>query len=491
MSFFELLEQILPRFIRLNQGLDKNLELQHHDDQFCYIKWLPGFICIPGTIPLRDFQETNSLHCAFPMNAASAICANLLLSSNDSQDILQLLDLCCCPGAKFQMIGDLLNDSSLMVGVDISSNRIDLFKSLMKKTLYHRMNRLILNNTDIINYDGKINCGVNIKSDCVTQNKLSIPRQLVFMCDGTLFNTSSNDEKDILKIELGTLRYDSIVAIEEIGFNFNRYKSNKSSRAREKKRLDEIQQSFYGGNDEKYSTSNDCSKPMKKRRNEQQSQYVELSIPSYFDLVLVDAECTHDASYSHMKFINNNSEIENNDSTKLFKSFKPHASLSSEEDRDKLYKLQCDLIKNGFKQLKNGGVLVYSTCSQEESQNEDVIRALLENEPTALLIDIANELTQNHIEKINDDNHSFDGNRIEDILSLSSEDLHNLLKKLSQTEVQELSIKVCSWCSSLSAPIFRLGTLPQTIKLGYFGGLSGHFIAKIYKSTDSVYDKVL
>lgn len=41
--------------------------------------------------------------------------------------------------------------------------------------------------------------------------------------------------------------------------------------------------------------------------------------------------------------------------------------------------------RNGFRLLKPGGTLVYSTCSLSLQQNEDIVQYLLRTEPHALL----------------------------------------------------------------------------------------------------------
>ena len=46
---------------------------------------------------------------------------------------------------------------------------------------------------------------------------------------------------------------------------------------------------------------------------------------------------------------------------------------------------QLDILVSGYEVLKPGGVLVYSTCSLESEENEDLVAAFLERTPTAAL----------------------------------------------------------------------------------------------------------
>lgn len=66
--------------------------------------------------------------------------------------------------------------------------------------------------------------------------------------------------------------------------------------------------------------------------------------------VIVDAQCTHDGSVVHvLKNVKNkwlNHDLDQYDEIKL----------------ENLYQLQLDLIVNGFKNLRIGGILIYCTC---------------------------------------------------------------------------------------------------------------------------------
>eukprot|EP00742_Colponemidia_sp_Colp-10_P010233 GILJ01011228.1.p1 GENE.GILJ01011228.1~~GILJ01011228.1.p1 ORF type:complete len:321 (+),score=27.12 GILJ01011228.1:66-965(+) len=102
----------------------------------------------------------------------------------------------------------------------------------------------------------------------------------------------------------------------------------------------------------------------------------------WYDRVLVDAECTHDGSLKHVfKF-----------STSW--GWDTFARRVLDPERiSTITSLQKQLLANGFKMLKDGGTLVYSTCSFCRSQNEDVVGWLLENNTNAQLVPIAEAAT--------------------------------------------------------------------------------------------------
>jgi len=55
---------------------------------------------------------------------------------------------------------------------------------------------------------------------------------------------------------------------------------------------------------------------------------------------------------------------------------------------DRMAKIQYKLLKNAYRLLKKGGILVYSTCTLEPKENEGIIHQLLKENPDAKLLNI-------------------------------------------------------------------------------------------------------
>ena len=202
-------------------------------------------------------------------------------------------------------------------------------------------------------------------------SKEFLTRCRLFCSDGTTFHNNVNNNR-------GELIFDSIAELEEDSYKkgSNRKRMNKSARARERKRLKTIESSSSVIGDELTSK-------------------LETEV---FDRVLVDAECSTDGSTKHLleqikKRDKNNDRgpcgLSSGVSTKLI-----HESGGTLE---KLHALQRDLISQGFRNLKPGGILVYSTCSLSRFQNEEIVSYLISCFPTAFIIpfssnDVSKEL---------------------------------------------------------------------------------------------------
>ncbi|XP_057718902.1 uncharacterized protein LOC130933303 [Arachis stenosperma] len=95
-----------------------------------------------------------------------------------------------------------------------------------------------------------------------------------------------------------------------------------------------------------------------------------------YDKVLVDAECTHDGSVKHIHKFENWG----------WGTFQRRV-LDAERTHN-LHVLQLNLLRNGFRLLKVGGSLVYSTSSLTLVQNEDVVEHFLKENVNAELAEI-------------------------------------------------------------------------------------------------------
>eukprot|EP00048_Salpingoeca_helianthica_P024258 m.30858 g.30858 ORF g.30858 m.30858 type:complete len:387 (+) comp9274_c0_seq2:1657-2817(+) len=93
-----------------------------------------------------------------------------------------------------------------------------------------------------------------------------------------------------------------------------------------------------------------------------------------YDKVLVDAECTHDGSLKHI------TKYDQWGWDTFQERFLNPDRLAG------LQQLQRGLLQAGFRMLRPGGTLVYSTCSMARAQNEDIVAWFLASEPAAVLL---------------------------------------------------------------------------------------------------------
>ncbi|KAJ1918288.1 hypothetical protein H4219_002685 [Mycoemilia scoparia] len=94
-----------------------------------------------------------------------------------------------------------------------------------------------------------------------------------------------------------------------------------------------------------------------------------------YDKVIVDAECTHDASLPHIK------KYKDWGWDKL-------ATQVVNPDRIKeICNLQIRLLENGWRLLAPGGIIVYSTCTFAAAQNEQIVWWFLKRHPKEAVLE--------------------------------------------------------------------------------------------------------
>lgn len=429
MENFHKLDALLPRYLRRSLNLLDEPSLGG-DGGLLEVPWLPGFFALPGDRSLRtltnDAGEDYKAQGLFPMDAASAIAVHALDLSSAAP--LRVLDLCCSPGSKLMLIAEQLHKESSLVGVDISMDRLYVCRSLLEQWLQR------------------------LPAD--------MPRLLVYRADGQLFPRNA------------TLVVDSQYlsqAFAEDSSKGHKGRRNKSARAREAAHLLTAAQHLAGSD-------------------------------MLFDRVLVDTECTHDASYRHMKFSSQSRKWPSRTPSgvaeeaqgvqQLTMSHNIPCTPSAEEEEEelsasklRLLGLQRQLLRNGFRQLAVGGVLVYSTCSADESQCEAAVRWLLEHEPSAKIMPIApaqqtagDEEVLQQIAALAAPHGTPEGVRHEQEDERKTKRPRLLDEQLSDSE------RMCRLVCRLSAlPLRPSALLPDTVRLGALQGMSGHFIAKLTK----------
>jgi 16S rRNA C967 or C1407 C5-methylase (RsmB/RsmF family) len=323
-------------------------------------------------------DDTNGMENTAVEVTSSASCCN----NTHRTSVMRILDLCCAPGLKTCAMMDILstamNGRAHFVGVDISEKRMQLCKNVIQK--YHM---------DPDTCGTKQRCFLNDTTVTAKDSTSDITIQL-FRTDGTTFGMKKYQERD-----LNALVFDSSVTLELMKSSGNRKRMNKSAKAREQKRLKAIMaknrfdrpQSLEAALavspvptatylDKECMTSSsttastfkfDKDELMQEARDQQ-----EIIIP-LFDRVLVDAECSTDGAIRHLRHKYKKLSMENSNHNNIEENSKLTDSMQLRE----LVELQKQLISSGFRLLRPGGIMVYSTCSLSQEQNEDVVSWLL------------------------------------------------------------------------------------------------------------------
>lgn len=321
---------------------------------------MDGYYAIPSSFKLQKSKSFQSAR-IYGQDVSSGAAVAVLLSdkydtdhSNNKVDAsientnssFRVLDLCCCPGLKLCAIADLLYKDQKygdLFGVDISQPRMSACKRILQKYQIQPLFRQTLSKAEKT-YDSKH--GIRIK---------------LFCNDGKALATMNYNDLNLV--------FDSAISYEdEVSRMGKRKRMNKSARAREAKKLKD--EAFSG------TQNND--------RN------VKLDL---FDRVLVDAECSTDGSIIHTHKRMLKCHGPQNATTSCIGTIRHDADEANtslgvfdKKQLVELYALQRELAASGFQLLRQGGVMVYSTCSLSDQQNGEIVRWLLNTYPGARLV---------------------------------------------------------------------------------------------------------
>lgn len=396
------------------------------------VRWMPNFLALPSYCKVAAAKELLLQHGLFAMDVASEVPVHALLASLCSgggetvvggevevgrvqvRAPVRVLDMCCAPGGKLLSLFDKLGSADVVDGVDVAMHRLETCRAIICR---------------------------NLDADSV--GAAAGPTIRLFHCDGRVFGRK------------GTLDQNSLI-FESSGYRDGLGKkglpSNKSGRVREKRRLHTV-----------FSRV---------------EQAPDAEVGSY-NYVLVDAECTHDGSYRHMKFV----ELEKERALRAGLEVstrgaggedmrKPSAAVHYHDSlrQSGVCELQRELLSTGFRVLQPGGELVYSTCSLEERQNEDVVRWFLGAEPTATLVPLDAYVRRSEVEVETAGTVAGAGAATE----LGEES--NASKEMMLAN--SLLVHVCGLIGQAQG---QPGSLQGTVRFDRRCGTSGLFVAKLRK----------
>ncbi|CAJ1942337.1 unnamed protein product [Sphenostylis stenocarpa] len=318
-----------PRYIRLKPGSEACIE-EVEAEVKCNLQkleWLPDFYSLPPHVQIagsRAYREGK----IYGIDAASGAAVTALhVSPGD-----HVLDLCAAPGAKLCMILDLLGDSGSVTGVDAARHRLAACRTMLQKYLLGDQCRL-------------------------------------FVADGTAFSViPSRFHSDCESFDSG---------LEERVDVFKEWTSRRPWKERKRANKNGTPQLVSGSQSPELIYYGQRSGVVGLTKGELYKTLSDNEIANHgYDKVLVDAECTHDGSVKHIQ------KFEHWGWRTL------QRRVLDAERTDDLHTLQLNLLTNGFRLLKVGGSLVYSTCSLTVAQNEDVVEQFLKESRTAELIEI-------------------------------------------------------------------------------------------------------
>ena len=303
------------------------------------VGWLDGYFKVPAHVKIAgtDAYRTGQLY-GIDVSSGAAVAA---LAVRPGEDVL---DLCCAPGAKLCAIAEAMELTGTLTGVDVSAERLASCRTLCEK--------YGIRNARLVLHDG---CSF----DAPPPRRRTRPASTVALAGATSGDAPAEKHG-------GASRHEQKEGEHAAQLSRKRRRQERGGRsvfhlgadladddAEEEEEGGVIatrdQPSEGGGTDE-------AMHPPPQAR-------------THYDKVLVDAECTHDGSIKHL------AKFAQWGWSTFERRFLDADRLTA------LATLQLGLLRSGFRALRPGGSLVYSTCSFAKAQNEEIVAALLREEP--------------------------------------------------------------------------------------------------------------
>lgn len=282
------------------------------------VAWLPtgDFYALPAAFSLvhSEVYRAGRVY-GQDVSSGAAVAALLEDCARFSSSSVRILDLCCAPGQKLLALADGLSPTAAATTLTIASS--------------------LLPTTTIVGVDVSADrlavCQKALRKYYASPTSDARPRIRVYCADGTTFGADRTD--------LAKLLWDSTVAEQDTAAG--RKRLNKSARARQRKQLQAVVNLDWDTAADEAPNGGSTSPCIES-----------------FHAVLVDAECSTDGSIKHVQ--------------------KRRRLEWTTERLPELVALQRQLAASGFRLLKQGGTLVYATCSLSTDQNEGVVEWLLQ-----------------------------------------------------------------------------------------------------------------
>lgn len=352
--------QSLPRYVRIKPGFEAEVPAIEADlgIKLSPLSWLRGFFSLPREAQIAG-SRAYQLGKMYGMDAASGAAVQALgVQPGD-----HVLDLCAAPGAKFCMIADYLGRCGTLTGVDIAHHRLAACRTMLLKYGLGQHCRLFV-------ADGTKFSLLPSRETALKQEH--IPRHAE---NGPCCESNDIHIKDLHTSKFNFVNTGSGSLFGEWRSRMTRKEKCRARRARMKDinvgclSDEEPELLFYGNDSGVVGLKREELFGMISKDGRRASQFG-------YDKVLVDVECTHDGSLRHI------CKYEQWGWDTLERRVLDHDRMVS------LSCLQLQLLINGFNLLKDGGTLLYSTCSFTTAQNEEVIEKFLSSHSNAELIEI-------------------------------------------------------------------------------------------------------
>jgi 16S rRNA C967 or C1407 C5-methylase (RsmB/RsmF family) len=338
------------------------------------VGWIPGYFRVPSTVKIAGSEayRTGKLY-GIDVSSGAAVSA---LNARPGEDVL---DLCCAPGAKLCAISESMETSGTLTGVDISEERLAACRTLCQKYGVHNARLLV--------HDG---CTFDAPPPLRRERPLSAEAVPAVVTSATPLVGAVAAATDSAPAALAapaappaapataapaTAAPATAAPATAAPAATTRAEPVKAER---KRRRQERDGALFLGRD---LAEGEVAGPLALVGGDEQSSTCRATHSTgrspLYDKVLVDAECTHDGSIKHLaKFAQWGWDT-------FERRFLDPERLQA------LEALQLSLLQSGFRLLRPGGSLVYSTCSFAKAQNEDVVSKLLAEHPdTARLVPI-------------------------------------------------------------------------------------------------------